>query len=136
MDLGTEPEAVVTATPVRQPTDPSLLSVSSKSSSISSKGGSKRLSAKKKEQPRKKTQKQDVDDMVSMYLGAAPEQSNNEDYHSLRVREVEAREREASARELEARANSAKANKETAIPSIDEKVKTLTARKQLIDDGI
>ena len=37
---------------------------------------------------------------------------------------------------MEAQANSAKMDKETAILSIEEKVKILRARKQLIDEGI
>lgn len=59
-----------------------------------------------------------------------------EDYHTLRLREVQAREQQAQARMIEASTVSAKAEKETALLAIDETVKLLCARKQLIDKSL
>jgi hypothetical protein len=97
-----------------------------------SSGGSKRLgvSSSSSGASRKKG-KVDVDQLVTKLLG-----EEEQDFHSLRVREVTAREREANASMLEAEAISAKANKETALLAIDEKVKLLRARKQLLEEGI
>ena len=97
----------------------------------SNSANSKRLTVAAQAPPKKKG-KQEVDNIVLSLLG----DDGKEDFHTLRVREVTAREQEAKARMLEAEAVSAKAMKETAILAIDEKVKLLRARKQLLDDGI
>ena len=55
---------------------------------------------------------------------------------TAKEREAYARDREANARMIEAQAISEKAKKETAILAIDETVKILKARKELLDGGI
>ena len=103
-------------------------------SSGSSAGSTKRLAAASVSvsKPAKKKGKQEVDEFISNLLG---EDGTKEDFHSLRVREVTARELEARARSKEAKAVSRKANKETDILAIDETVKLLRARKQLLEEG-
>ena len=107
----------------------------------------KRFAAATKLPPKKKGA-HDVDHIIATMLGE--DGGTQEDFHALRVREVNAREQEANARQqeadasqqvakarmLEATAVSAKANMETDLLMIDKKVKLLRARKQLIDEGI
>jgi hypothetical protein len=101
---------------------------------------SKRFAAAAKLPPKKKAA-HDVDQIIATMLGQ--DGGKQEDFHALRLREVNAREQEANAKEheakarmLEATAVSAKANMETDLLMIDKKVKLLRARKELIDEGI
>jgi hypothetical protein len=98
-------------------------------------GPSKRLSAASSVQPKKRGKKQDdADSIISALL--CDGDGSKEDFHALRVREVSAREREANARMIEADAISTKARMETDILLIDQTVKLLRARKQMIDEGL
>jgi hypothetical protein len=98
-------------------------------SSISADSSNKRLSTSslnaKGKNPKKK-----ADDIISSYFG------EEDDFQSLRSREVSAREREADARMLEAEATSAKTRKEIQLLAIEERVRIVRERKKLLDDGI
>lgn len=113
------------------------VSASSVTASVTSSGAKKRLTAKdtNKTKKQKATKKQSTDEIILDMIGNTVEEGEDT-YHQLRVREVAAREREANARMMEAQSNSVKTDKETALLSIDEKVKLLKARKDLIDTGV
>jgi hypothetical protein len=78
-----------------------------------------------------------VDNLLSKYLGDDDEVENPNSFKQLRVREVEAREQEANARMMEAQAVSLlKAKSETDILSIQANATLLQERKKLADEGI
>lgn len=103
-------------------------------SSVTNSAGSKRLASAAATESRKKN-KNSADDFISSYLGNGDD-DGPDSFHSLRVREVSAREKEASARMMEAEALSQKTKKETALLSIDERVKLARERKKLVEDGV
>lgn len=110
-------------------------SVSSISSSASSK---RRITAAAATKRSKNSNKNNVDDLVSAYLGVdeSDGEGNNNSFKKLCVREVEAREQEASARMLEAQAVSKKAESETSILAIQAGATLLRERKKLLEEGI
>ena len=121
-------------TPARATFVPNISSGSgaTTSTSLSSHDSSKRLSSKSSVASRKAKQvKTEAEAYLSSYFGV-----DNNSMQLLREREVTAREREADARMIEAQALSEKTKKETAILSIDERVKVARERKRLIEDGI
>jgi hypothetical protein len=114
-------------TPLRVEGTPSTLSNSAGSSTTSKQKPNKRLTASASSVvTSKKKSKQDVNELVASLLG---EEDKQEDFVSLRVREVTAKEKEAYA-------VAAKAEKETALLAIDETVKLLRKRKKLLEEGI
>jgi hypothetical protein len=123
--------------PTHKDNTPSTLSNGSVNSAAT-----KRLTAATAVKAKKKVKKQgEADSIVSALLGEG--EGTREDFHALRVREVSAREQEANAREQEANARMIEANaiskktkKETDLLAIDETVKLLRARKQMIDEGL
>jgi hypothetical protein len=122
--------------PIQRDNTPSTLSTGSVITAPGT-APSKRLTAASAMQAKgkKKVRKQEeADSIVSALLGEGD--GSREDFHALRVREVSAREQEASARMIEAHAISKKAKKETDLLTIDETVKLLRARRQMLDEGL
>jgi hypothetical protein len=108
-------------------------SVSSKSTGSSN----RRLATTDRPGKSKKTRtNNNVDNLLSKYLGDDDEVENPNSFKQLRVREVEAREQEANARMMEAQAVSLKAKSETDILSIQANATLLRERKKLAYEGI
>jgi hypothetical protein len=82
--------------------------------------------------------KSSVDDILATYLGDDEngEQSHNNSFRQLRVREVEARETEAKARMLEAEAVNDKAKLESELLRVKASAELLCQRKQLANEGV
>ena len=126
-------QSLALTTPAREPQGSGITSLSSKSSKSSR--DSKRLTASDESKKKKRHKQGSADDFIASIM-AGGDDDDRDSLHTLRIREVTAREQEAAARMLEAQAISEKAKKETAILSIDERVKILRERKKLLDDGI
>ena len=127
------------STPARDTTTNSATQQGSGVTSLSSKSSkssrdSKRLTASD-DSKKKRHKKGSADDFIASIMQGGDD-DDKDSLHTLRIREVTAREQEAAARMMEAQAISDKAKKETAILSIDERVKILRERKKLLDDGI
>ena len=97
------------------------------SGSLPSSTTRKRLTAGSTAPHRKK---KSTDDIISNILG------DDDEFKSLRSREVQAKEKEADARMLEAAAVSAKVKKESEILDIDLITKKLRARHALVQEGV